>query len=172
MTRYLRALATLAAACALMGAAGASAATPDGQAPVLTAPVAPLRADALFVAPAAPWASGHRGVDLLAAVGQVVVAPGDGVVAFSGRVVDRGVVTVDHGGGVVTSLEPVSDAPPAGTAVARGEAFAVVGEDPGHCAPATCLHWGVRVDGVYVDPLDLLEGFGPVVLLPLAEAVS
>jgi len=30
------------------------------------------------------------------------------------------------------------------------------------------VHWGLRLDGVYVDPLDYLEGFGPVRLLPEA----
>ncbi|WP_169746480.1 M23 family metallopeptidase [Demequina phytophila] len=164
MTRYLRGAATLAAACALMGAAGAA-----GALPVLVSPVEPMRADALFVAPRAPWAAGHRGIDLRAATGQPVLSPGDGVIAFSGPVVDRGVVTVDHGGGVVTSLEPVEHSPPAGTEVRSGEAIAVVGEDAGHCAPVTCVHWGVRVNGEYRDPLDLLAGFGPVVLLPLPD---
>jgi hypothetical protein len=35
-----------------------------------------------------------------------------------------------------------------------------------HCAPRTCLHWGVRLGSRYVDPLTLL-GRGPPVLLPL-----
>ncbi|WP_082227125.1 M23 family metallopeptidase [Demequina rhizosphaerae] len=179
MTRYPRALAALAAACVLMGAAAASAA---GVAPPsvplpgppwaplsspLSSPIAPLRALALFVAPAAPWAAGHRGIDLAAARGGTVLSPSAGVVSYSGTVVDRGVVSIDHGGGVVSSLEPVAHAPPAGTRVERGEPVGEVVAGTGHCAPATCVHWGVRVDGRYVDPLDLLEGFGPVVLLPL-----
>ena len=36
---------------------------------------------------------------------------------------------------------------------------------PGHCGATSCLHWGVRRDGEYVDPLELLEP-APVVLLP------
>ncbi|WP_082104884.1 M23 family metallopeptidase [Demequina maris] len=169
MTRYPRALAALAAACVLMGAAAASAAGLAPPPAPLSAPVAPLRALALFVAPAAPWAAGHRGIDLAAMPGQTVLSPAAGVVSYSGRVVDRGVVALDHGDGLVSSLEPVAHAPPAGTRVARGEPVGEVGSEPGHCAPATCVHWGVRVDGVYVDPLDVLEGFGPVVLLPLAD---
>ncbi len=163
---YRRGTAVLALACALLGAAVGAAAAPLPTV-TLAAPVAPLRAVWLFDAPAHPWSAGHRGIDIAADVGQEVSAPGAGVVAFSGRVVDRGVVTVDHGGGVMTSLEPVDEAPPTGTVVARGSPLGVVGTEPGHCAPETCLHWGVRVDGAYVDPLDLLEGFGPVVLLPL-----
>ncbi len=165
MTRLRQASLALLLAVALTGAAGTAAAPPT-----LSSPVAPLRALALFVAPAQPWSAGHRGIDLAASPGQEVTAPGPGVLAFAGRVVDRGVVTVDHGGGVVTSLEPVSDPPPVGTVVARGAAVGVVGDEPGHCAPVTCLHWGVRIDGTYTDPLDLLEGFGPVRLLPLAPA--
>ena len=49
---------------------------------------------------------------------------------------------------------------------AAGTAVGTVGRDPGHCAPRTCVHWGVRAGDTYVDPLDLLAGFGPVVLLP------
>ena len=30
--------------------------------------------------------------------------------------------------------------------------------DGSHCAPSTCLHWGVRVGVDYVDPLGLLPG--------------
>nr|WP_082096677.1 M23 family metallopeptidase [Demequina gelatinilytica] len=161
----LRASLALVLAAALTASASATAAPP-----ALSSPLAPMRAHALFVAPAQPWAAGHRGIDLEAVPGQAVTAPGPGVVAFAGRVVDRGVVTVDHGNGVVTSLEPVAEPPAVGTAVARGEEVGVVGSEPGHCAPATCLHWGVRVDGGYTDPLDLLEGFGPVRLLPLAPA--
>ena len=42
----------------------------------------------------------------------------------------------------------------------------VVGHEPGHCAPRTCLHLGVRRGENYVDPLSLL-GRRRVVLLPL-----
>nr|WP_228375056.1 M23 family metallopeptidase [Demequina iriomotensis] len=162
MSRLARTLASLALACALVGVAAGA----DGASPALSAPVGTMRALAFFVAPAAPWAAGHRGIDLAASPGDGVMSPGSGVVAFAGRVVDRGVVTIDHGGGVLSSLEPVEDAPAAGTRVARGDPLGTVATVPGHCAPATCLHWGVRVDGVYTDPLDLLEGFGPVRLLP------
>jgi hypothetical protein len=38
---------------------------------------------------------------------------------------------------------------------------------PGHCAPGVCLHWGVRLGATYLDPIGLLRGFGPIVLLPI-----
>jgi murein DD-endopeptidase MepM/ murein hydrolase activator NlpD len=120
---------------------------------------------ALFRAPPTPWSAGHRGVDLAAAVGQPVLSAGGGRVTFAGSVAGRGVVVVAHPGGVRTSYEPVVDPPAIGSAVSRGDRIGVVGPTPGHCAPRTCLHWGVRIGGRYVDPLDLV-GRGPPVLLP------
>jgi hypothetical protein len=51
--------------------------------------------------------------------------------------------------------------------VVAGGRLGVVAAVPGHCAPATCLHWGVRRGDVYLDPLQLV-GTGPPVLLPLS----
>lgn len=119
-----------------------------------------------FVAPAAPWSPGHRGVDLAALAGDVVLAPASGIVAFAGTVVDRGVITVTHADGLRSSLEPVAPTVSAGTHVAPGHAIGTVQDVAGHCDPATCLHWGVRRGDTYLDPLDLLAGAGPVVLLP------
>jgi murein DD-endopeptidase MepM/ murein hydrolase activator NlpD len=59
----------------------------------------------------------------------------------------------------------------AGDVVGAGQLIGVVVADGSHCAPTTCLHWGVRVGDDYVDPLTLLPGAGPVVLLPLGEGV-
>jgi len=119
-----------------------------------------------FKAPLSQWSSGHRGVDLLAAVNQVVLSAGDGVVAFSGVVAGRGVVTVTHSGGLRTTYEPVEQRVAAGTAVRRGSRIGVISSTPGHCVPVTCIHWGAIVGKVYRDPLSLL-GFGRPILLPL-----
>ncbi len=121
---------------------------------------------ARFDPPQETWGAGHRGVDLAAAVGQPVLAPSDGVVTFSGVVVDRGVVVVTAASGLRSSLEPVTDTVPAGTAVARGQVVGRVSAETGHCAPVTCLHWGVRREETYLDPLALV-GVRRVVLLPL-----
>jgi len=130
----------------------------------------PLRPEPAVLAPAdlptAPWQPGHRGVDLAAAEGQQVLAPADGVVSFAGTVVDRGVVTVTHPGGLRSSFEPVRSLLPVGTAVRRGEPVAAREGTGGHCG-AGCLHWGVRRGDVYLDPLTLLDPPGPPVLLPL-----
>jgi murein DD-endopeptidase MepM/ murein hydrolase activator NlpD len=122
---------------------------------------------ATFRAPPTPWGAGHRGVDLAAVVGQPVRAAGGGRVTFAGKVAGRGVVVVTHPGGLRTSYEPVGSRAPVGTAVGRGDRVGVVAATPGHCAPRTCLHWGLRRGSQYVDPLTLV-GRGPPVLLPMS----
>ena len=119
----------------------------------------------LFDAPAQRWSSGHRGVDLAAAVGEAVRSPAAGVVSFSGTVVDRGVVTITHPDGLRSSLEPVVGAPVAGTTVDADDEVGTV-QRSGHCAREACVHWGVRRGQTYLDPLELL-GVDPVVLLPV-----
>lgn len=117
-----------------------------------------------FRAPAHAYGAGHRGVDLHAQPGQSVTSPADGTVLFVGWVVDRNVVTIDHGDGYVSTLEPVDTEFSPGTKVARGEHVGVVSAQ-GHVAGGD-VHWGVRLDGVYVDPAALVEGRERAVLLP------
>lgn len=118
-----------------------------------------------YLAPAAPYAAGHRGIDIRTAVGAEVRAPADGVVHFAGIVVDRPVLSIDHGGGVLSSYEPVETTLHAGDAVRRGQVIGTLATG-GHCARGGCLHFGVRVDGSYVSPLLFLGGQPRAVLLP------
>ncbi|HKR50236.1 MAG TPA: M23 family metallopeptidase, partial [Pseudonocardiaceae bacterium] len=60
-----------------------------------------------FQAPTSPFGPGHRGVDLAAVAGAPVLAAGAGTVVFAGTVAGRGVVSVDHPGGLRTTYEPV-----------------------------------------------------------------
>ena len=131
---------------------------------------------AVFEQPEHRWSPGHRGVDLAADAGQDVLAPAGGTVVFVGRVVDRSVVAVETPGGLRATLEPVAAGVAVGDVVAAGDVVGTL-EDPAtgrsHCAPATCLHWGVRRGSgraaVYLDPLLVLlaQGTpGPPVLLP------
>jgi murein DD-endopeptidase MepM/ murein hydrolase activator NlpD len=99
-------------------------------------------------------------------VGQPVLSAGDGVVAFSGMVAGRGVITVRHSGGLRTTYEPVDRGLAAGALVRRGTRIGLVSGAPGHCAPLTCIHWGAIIGAAYRDPLSLL-GFGRPILLPL-----
>jgi murein DD-endopeptidase MepM/ murein hydrolase activator NlpD len=127
-------------------------------------PVTPPHAIARpYLTPPTPYAAGHRGIDIRAAAGSPVLAPDDGVVHFAGFVVDRPVLSIAHGGGVLSSFEPVQSSLTAGDPVRRGE---VIGRLlAGHCT-APCLHLGARIGGHYVNPLVFLGGVGWSVLLP------
>lgn len=117
-----------------------------------------------YQAPAHRYGPGHRGVDLRPNGDDAVRAPAAGVVAFSGTVVDRDVVTIDHGGGLVSTLEPVVDAVPAGTPLGPGDPVARLGFG-GHTPPGV-LHFGVRLQGEYINPGLLLGAVQRAVLLP------
>lgn len=119
-----------------------------------------------FDPPAKPWLSGHRGVDLEAAFdGAPLKSPAAGTVSFVGTVVDRPVITIDHGNGLRSSFEPVASSLRAGSAVAEGDVLGQV--QTGHCGPAPpCLHWGVRRGEDYVNPLAFVMDLRPSVLLP------
>ena len=152
----------------IAGAAPASPATASGQNTWLDAP-APVEIAAVFERPASDWGPGHRGIDLWLAAGAQVLAPGDGVVTFAGRVAGRGVVVVSHPSGLRSTLEPVTASVDVGQRVLPGDALGMLELNGSHCAPRACLHWGVRRGDAYVDPLDVLRGFGPIRLLPLRE---
>lgn len=119
-----------------------------------------------FDPPPKPWLSGHRGVDLgTASDGAQVTSPAAGIVSFVGVVVDRPVITIDHGNGLRSSFEPVESSLAAGSAVNAGQ---VIGTAlPGHCPATSCVHWGVRRGGDYVNPLQFVMDLRPSILLPL-----
>jgi murein DD-endopeptidase MepM/ murein hydrolase activator NlpD len=126
----------------------------------------PVRAVRGFDPPATPFGPGHLGVDLAARQGEPVLAAADGRVTFAGPVAGRGVVVLAHPDGVSTEYEPVAPEVAAGDDAARGATIgSVSGGHPG-CPVASCLHWGARRGGNYIDPLDLLAPLGPVRLLP------
>lgn len=115
-----------------------------------------------FEAPAHAYGPGHRGVDIAAT--EVVLAPAAGLVAFSGPVAGRRVLTIDHGDGLVTTFEPIESELTAGTFVAQGQSVGTLSAG-GHVGEGT-LHFGVRLHGEYVNPLLLLGGVPRAVLLP------
>ncbi len=117
-----------------------------------------------FDPPARPWLSGHRGVDLAAGSDSgAVLAPAAGIISFAGTVVDRPVLTVDHGNGYRSSFEPIESSLDPGTAVAAGDVLGRL--RPGHCG-LPCVHWGVRLGDKYVNPLAFVADLRPSVLLP------
>ncbi|WP_022878863.1 murein hydrolase activator EnvC [Microbacterium sp. B19] len=115
-----------------------------------------------FEAPANRYAAGHRGVDLGGV--ERVRSPAAGTIAFAGSVAGRPVITIDHGDGLVTTFEPVTTSLEVGDAVARGDPVGEVGEG-GHTV-AGAVHFGVRWNGEYVNPLRLLGGVPRAILLP------
>ncbi|WP_109507402.1 M23 family metallopeptidase [Nocardioides speluncae] len=117
-----------------------------------------------FDPPDVPWGSGHRGVDLVGAVGQPVRSALAGTVSYAGRLAGRGVVVVSHGD-TRTTYEPVAAAVSVGDQVVAGDQLGRLERPGSHCFPSVCLHWGWLRGEVYLDPLDLV-GAGPVRLLP------
>ena len=134
----------------------------------LEPPPTPVRR---FDLPLQPWLAGHRGVDLAAAEGTTVLAPAAGRVVFAGWVVNRPVLSIDHGGGLRSSFEPVQASVTVGQMVGRGSPIGVavsVDEASGlHCRNG-CLHWGVRLQEDYVNPLNYVTDRRPSVLLPVS----
>ncbi len=97
-----------------------------------------------FRPPQGTYGPGNRGVEYDTEPGDVVRAAAAGTVAFSGAVAGSLYVTLDHGGGVVSTysyLQRISVR--AGTQVAQGQVIAIAGER---------LHFGAKVDGSYADP--------------------
>ncbi|MFC8042240.1 M23 family metallopeptidase [Nocardia sp. NPDC057353] len=125
-----------------------------------------------FDNPEYDWLPGHRGVDLGAAPGSPVLAPGDGIVVFAGTVAGKPVVSLRHEGGLRTTYEPVEPSVTVGARITRGSPIGTLA--PGHegCPAPACLHWGARRDPTirnrpqYVDPLGLLR-LAPLRLKPL-----
>ncbi|MTV23874.1 peptidoglycan DD-metalloendopeptidase family protein [Nitriliruptoraceae bacterium ZYF776] len=116
-----------------------------------------------FEEPDGPYGAGHRGVDLDAPAGARIVAAGHGVVRFAGEVAGQRWVTVEHPDGVLTTYGPLGVvAVRTGARVGRGELvgrLAAGGHGPDGRDEG--LHWSARRDGVYVDPLTLLDGGVP-----------
>ncbi|MFJ2552509.1 M23 family metallopeptidase [Microbacterium sp. NPDC087591] len=124
----------------------------------------PRRVAAPYRAPAHEYGAGHRGVDLVAEPGTTVFAPADGIVAYRGTVVDRPLLTIEHPGGLVSTVEPITSTLSPGEAVSAGQPLGAV--DLGGHTPIGAVHLGARLNGEYINPMLL---FGPVaraVLLP------
>jgi murein DD-endopeptidase MepM/ murein hydrolase activator NlpD len=160
--------------------AGPVVAGPVVAGPVVAGPVVAGRAGSLYRAPVAGavrvrtpfnppadrYGRGHLGVDLAVADGVAVLAAGAGTVRFAGPVAGRGVVVLAHPDGVSTVYEPVAAAVAAGQRVQAGQRIGAVRGVHRSCAQATCLHWGARRAGAYLDPMSLLRPLGVVRLLP------
>ncbi len=111
-----------------------------------------------FRPPAHPYGPGHRGVDLAGLPGQPVLAAGAGTVVFAGPLAGRGVVSVQHDGGLRTTYEPLVPLVAVGAVVRGGDVLGRLGSGHAGCPLAACLHWGVIRDrDEYLDPVVLLR---------------
>lgn len=118
-----------------------------------------------YEAPSVFYGAGHRGIDLVAEVGQEVLAPADGTVHFVGKVVDRELISLDHDG-TLSTFEPVSSTLAEGEVVIRGQVIGTVSTSTNADYHCTCLHMGARQGKDYFSPLALLASIAPAVLLP------
>ena len=121
-----------------------------------------------FDPPDSPFGSGHRGIDIAAPAGSDAVAPAAGVVVFAGPVGGRLFVTIDHGGGLESTLSWVGSIEVRrGDVVAAGQVVATTGS--GHTGDIVPnLHFGVRLDDEYADPLDYLSALELTSIIRLA----
>jgi murein DD-endopeptidase MepM/ murein hydrolase activator NlpD len=121
-----------------------------------------------FEAPPSPFSPGHRGIDIATSFGTPVRAPADGTVTFAGEVAGSLFVTIDHGDGYRSTSSWVSQViAHRGQVVVRGEVVALSGR--GHPEiDQEHLHFGVRHDEEYVDPVPLLEPASVVDMIRLA----
>jgi septal ring factor EnvC (AmiA/AmiB activator) len=152
---------------------------PLGQAPSVPPLHAPVAGPLLrgFEESAGPFGAGHRGLDFGAAPDAPVRAPAGGRVTFAGKVVGTTWVTIEVAPGVLVTLGPLRTvATSVGRRVTAGGAIGtlaqghpIVGPGPAPPTNVAALHLGLRVNGVYVDPLPWLADLARPRLAPLAE---
>jgi murein DD-endopeptidase MepM/ murein hydrolase activator NlpD len=103
----------------------------------------------------------HGGADIAADAGTPVRAAGRGIVRLAEALPLSGnAVMIDHGWGVVTAYMHMQEIHvQVGQRIERGEILGLVGSTG--LATGPHLHWGLRVNGVNVDPLPWTMGGGP-----------
>lgn len=103
------------------------------------------------------WGRLHAGIDIAAGHGAAITAARGGTVASAGRSGNFGnLVTVDHGGGVVTAYAHLSSiSVSSGERVSAGQRLGGMG-CTGRCT-GTHLHFEVRVDGSAQNPRNFLR---------------
>ena len=124
-----------------------------------------------FEAPSSAYGPGHRGIDFGVAEGTLVRSAAAGTVKFAGLVAGRRAVTMAHAGGIETTYSMLSEVRVTrGEEVVRGRFVGVAGS--AHSGQGSSLHFGVKLDGDYVDPvlfLGPLDLSAAVHLAPVVE---
>jgi murein DD-endopeptidase MepM/ murein hydrolase activator NlpD len=131
----------------------------------------PLQLINKYRQPNSDYSAGHRGVDYLARLDQSVLAPADGQVLFARPIYNRGVLSINHGNGILTEFEPVCSDFAVGELVFAGQEIGRICDAdasyPGHCGNQLCMHFSVRQHGRYLSPLIFMGLANPSRLLPI-----
>lgn len=108
-------------------------------------------------APVAGASSYHKGIDIGCATGTPIVAASSGTVIVADyNYAEGNYVCIDHGGGVVTVyMHNSSLMVSVGETVSAGQQIAAAGSTGISSGPH--CHFGVRVDGTYVDPMPYFQ---------------
>ena len=99
----------------------------------------------------------HGGVDFRAATGTPICAANTGIVGLAKNLFYSGnIVILDHGSGLFTTYAHLSriDVTP-GRLVEKGQVIGLAGATGRVSGPH--LHWGVKVNGINVNPLHMLQ---------------
>ena len=108
-----------------------------------------------FRPPEHAFGPGNLGLEYDTAPGQIVSASAGGVVSFSGQVGGTLFVTVDHGGGLRTTVGMLAQVDvSSGESVGRGDRLGIAGDN---------THFSARQDGEHFDP-ELLFGSVEIVV--------
>lgn len=107
--------------------------------------------------PTAGASSNHKGIDIACGMGDPIVAAASGtVIVATYNYAEGNYICIDHGGGVVSVyMHNSSLLVSVGQTVETGQQIAAAGSTGYSTGPH--LHFGVRVNGSYVDPLSYLQ---------------
>lgn len=123
----------------------------------------------IYRQPNSDYSAGHRGIDYQVSTGDPVLAPADGQIWFSGKVVNRFLISIKHPDGTLSEFEPVCTDLNKGERVFLGQQIGQVCEADEeyrqHCATVKCLHFSIRVNGEYLSPQVFIGGINPSRLL-------
>jgi murein DD-endopeptidase MepM/ murein hydrolase activator NlpD len=135
-------------------------------APPLELPVSLVN---LYRQPNSDYSAGHRGIDYRVSLGDSVLAPADGHIWYSGKVVNRSLISIKHPDGTLSEFEPVCTDLAKGESVFQGQQIGqVCGADEEylqHCLSESCLHFSIRIQGAYLSPQVFIGGINPSRLL-------